>query len=256
MNPKGAEINDKTCQKEFEILAKESKKTINGHCNQLRDTIELNFESIFDKLKKHKEILLNRISLFESECINEVDGKTNNAKKFQNENSQITEISSDKTDEFKSDAFKNRIMRYIESEYDPHLIVGKLEESIAAPTKKSFNHLKMFRKPNEPIYKYALDRYEVDPLNEMNGKFEHYIVAFCLDRFVLCVVLKSKFQIRLMQKKGDLIRVHDFQPPSEFLSFSANTTRLFILANQDKIKILYEFDENLLLRRVKEVYMV
>ena len=255
MNPIEASINHAKRQIEFENFGKESKKVIKENCVQLRDRVELNFESIFDKLNKYKDILLFRINLFENERTDDVDRKIIHAKKFLNENkkSLATENLSEKREEFRFDILNSREMRYIESEYDPHLIVGKLEEIVLAPAKKDFNYLKMFNKSNEPIYKYTLDGNEIDPFNEMNGQFEHYVVAFCLDRFVLCIVLKSKFQLRLMQKKGDLIRVQDFQPPSEFLSFCANTTRLFMLANQDKIKILYEFDENLLLRRVKEV---
>jgi hypothetical protein len=242
------------CLADFETFINESKNIIKGHCDTVRATIDVNYESILDKLCQQKDALMNRLTFYENDCMNEVEGKMKSAHEFLNEqtNNQNIKLLWEKKAEYKFDLFKNKALKYIESEFDPQIILGYLDETLLE-CKNKFYFLDILNDTQKPDYKFSLDVDKIDPQNEMSGEFEYYVVSFGIDRFVICILLQSKFQLRLLQKRGDLIRMHTFQPPSEFLSFCSNTTRLFMLANQDNIKVLYEFDENLLLRRVKEV---
>ena len=242
------------CLADFEIFINESKNVIKGHCDTQRAIMDVNYESILDKLCHQKEILMNRLSSYENDCMNEVDDKMISAHKFLNEQNkeQNIKVLLEKKTEYKYSIFKNKVLKYSESEFDPQIVLGQLDE-IVMKFQNRFDFLNVLENIHKPSYVYSLDVDKIDPGNEMGGEFDHFIVPFGVDRIVICILLKSRFQLRLLQKRGDLVRMHTFQPPSEFLSFCSNTTRLFMLANQDSIKILYEFDENLLLRRVKEV---
>ena len=239
---------------DFESFIIESKNIIKGHCDKIRSDIEINYESIIDKIMQQKDALINRINSYESECINEVDEKVIEAYKFINDERKIKsfKVLMDTRAEFKSSIFKNSTIKYTESEIDPQIVMGQLED-VVIKYGNHFDFLNILDGIHEPNYKYSLNTDKIDPENEMGGVFEHFVIPFGIDRVVICILLKSRFQLRLLQKKGDLIRMYTFQPPSEFLSFCSNSTRLFMLADQDNIRILYEFDENLLLRRVKEV---
>ena len=239
---------------DFENFVHESKSIIKGHCETLRSDIEVNFESIVDKINKQKEGLLNRVNSYENQCLSEVEEKMIEAYKFINDKSKRRSFKDliEKRAQFKSSIFKNNTIKYVESEIDPQIVMGQLEDAVIK-CRHNFDFLNILDEGQLPNYKYSLDTDKIDPENEMGGAFEHYVVSFGIDRIVICILLKSRFQLRLLHKKGDLIRMYTFQPPSEFLSFCSNSTRLFMLANQDNVRILYEFDENLLLRRVKEV---
>jgi hypothetical protein len=43
--------------------------------------------------------------------------------------------------------------------------------------------------------------------------FQHHLISYTRDRIVICLLLKFKFELRLMHKKGDLIRMHSFHHP-------------------------------------------
>ena len=73
------------CLADFEIFINESKNVIKGHCDTQRAIMDVNYESILDKLCHQKEILMNRLSSYENDCMNEVDDKMISAHKFLNE---------------------------------------------------------------------------------------------------------------------------------------------------------------------------
>jgi hypothetical protein len=142
-------------------------------------------------------------------------------------------------------------MAYIECANDVKLVAGHLEESILEDN-RSFNFLEFFSNSIEPIYQYSVDVGDID-LEMKHRIFKHHLIAISCDRIVLCLEFSSEFQFRLMHKKGGLIRLHSLLSPSKFLNFCANSNILFVLAKQNDSTILYEFDQDLISRRVKEV---
>jgi hypothetical protein len=141
-------------------------------------------------------------------------------------------------------------MQFKETNEDVKLVVGDLVET-TLNSHKSFDFSYFLSEIIEPFYKYSMniDNIEI----EIDKDFQHHLISYTNDRIVICLLFKLKFELRLMDKKGDLIRIHSFHSPSTFISFCANSTRLFLLAKQDDVQIVYEFDQELLLRRTKEV---
>ena len=230
---------------ELESIINGSKTIITDHNKSLRNEIELNFEKITKKSVKERDALIKRIDDFENEFLSRIDIKIHAARKFLGESKidRNKNLLEEKTDQFKLDILKNQKLGYKHQEQ----LIGRIEEN-CNPSIKDFDFSTMFKEPNYPVYEYKLDRSYIDEIN-----YEYHLISFGIDSFVICVKLKSQFQISLMKKRGDLVQLQNFQNPSIFSSFCANTTRLFMLVNQDSIRLIYEFDENLRLRRVKEV---
>jgi hypothetical protein len=235
----------------FENDVDESRDTVKSKCNNLRSDIEVDIQNVIKKVNKEKIFLLNRIDLFEKKFTRDVDEKLDAAKIVlyfqQNKIDEKIKSLKEKNVEFKQQILNSRDIFYKKSDKDVTQVVGTLAETIFE-SRRSFNFLEFLSVSIEPI-----NQYSINVEMEINEAFNHHLIAFNLDRIVLCLSSNSHFQLRLMRKKGDLIQIHTFHSPSEFIAFCANSTRLFVLVKQHELKILYEFDQDLVLRRVKEV---